>query len=69
MEDKRTGVCYVPGRAPAGAGYWYARCNYRLNAAGLISGRTASTLVPYGSATRAEAATILKMFFENVVAI
>lgn len=33
---------------------------------GLISGRTTSTLVPKGDATRAETAAILKRFIENV---
>ena len=36
------------------------------NAEGLITGRTATTLVPGGDATRAEAAAILKRFIENV---
>lgn len=36
------------------------------NAAGLISGRTKTTIVPDGTATRAEAATILMHFAENV---
>lgn len=34
------------------------------NAAGLINGRTASTIAPQGTATRAEAATILIRFCE-----
>lgn len=34
------------------------------NAAGLINGRTASTIAPQGTATRAEAATILMRFCE-----
>jgi hypothetical protein len=33
---------------------------------GLITGRTATTLVPQGTATRAEAATILKRYLENM---
>ena len=36
------------------------------NAECLISGRTQTTLAPKGSATRAEAATILRQFIENV---
>ena len=36
------------------------------NAEKLITGRTATTLVPKGEATRAEAAAILKRFIENV---
>ena len=35
---------------------------------GLINGRTEKTLVPQGTATRAEAATILKRFNENILA-
>ena len=37
------------------------------NAEGLISGRTATTLAPSGNASRAEAATILMRFIEDVV--
>jgi hypothetical protein len=37
------------------------------NAEGLITGRTATTLAPTGTATRAEVATILMRFAENVV--
>lgn len=37
------------------------------NAEGLITGRTATTLAPTGPATRAEVATILMRFAENVV--
>ena len=33
----------------------------------LIAGRTKETLVPKGKATRAEAATILKNYMENIV--
>ena len=36
------------------------------NAEGLITGRTVTTLVPKGDATRAEAAAILMQFLENV---
>ncbi|MDR0491460.1 MAG: S-layer homology domain-containing protein, partial [Oscillospiraceae bacterium] len=36
------------------------------NAEGLITGRTATTLVPLGNATRAEAATIIMRFIESV---
>lgn len=38
------------------------------NAEGLITGRTAATIVPGGTATRAEAATILMRFLENAAA-
>ena len=37
------------------------------NAEGLITGRTATTIVPQGYTTRAEAATILMRYIENVV--
>lgn len=37
------------------------------NAEGLITGRTASTLAPAGTATRAEVATILMRFVERFV--
>ena len=37
------------------------------NAEGLITGRTATTLAPTGTATRAEVATILMRFAENMV--
>ncbi|MGI6181967.1 MAG: S-layer homology domain-containing protein [Agathobaculum sp.] len=37
------------------------------NAEGLITGKTSVTLVPKGSATRAEVATILMRFCENIV--
>lgn len=37
------------------------------NAESLITGRTATTLVPAGTATRAEVATILERFCENIV--
>lgn len=37
------------------------------NAESLITGRTATTLVPRGNVTRAEVATILKRFIENVM--
>ena len=36
------------------------------NAEGLITGRTEYTLVPNGTATRAEAATILMRFLEGL---
>ena len=38
------------------------------NAEGLITGRTAATIVPGGTATRAEAATILMRFLESTAA-
>ncbi|MDR1590362.1 MAG: S-layer homology domain-containing protein, partial [Oscillospiraceae bacterium] len=37
------------------------------NATGLITGRTETTLAPQGTATRAEAATILQRFIENLI--
>ena len=37
------------------------------NAEKLITGRTSTTLVPQGTATRAEVAAILHRFVENVV--
>ncbi|MDR0490599.1 MAG: S-layer homology domain-containing protein, partial [Oscillospiraceae bacterium] len=37
------------------------------NAEGLITGRTATTLVPLGNATRAEAATIMMRFIEGLM--
>ena len=36
------------------------------NAVGLINGRTANTIAPQGTATRAEAATILTRFMQNI---
>ena len=36
------------------------------NSEGLITGRTNTTLVPQGTATRAEVATILMRFIENI---
>ena len=33
---------------------------------GLVTGRTLTTLVPKGTATRAEAATLLQRFIENI---
>jgi len=39
------------------------------NAVGLINGRTTTTLVPSGTATRAEAAAILQRFIENIMAL
>lgn len=38
------------------------------NAVGLINGRTANTIAPQGTATRAEAATILTRFMQNIAA-
>lgn len=37
------------------------------NSEGLITGRTNTTLAPQGTATRAEVATILMRFIENIV--
>ncbi|NLB29486.1 MAG: S-layer homology domain-containing protein, partial [Clostridiales bacterium] len=37
------------------------------NAEGIITGRTDTTLVPQGTATRAEAATMLMRFLEDFV--
>jgi len=37
------------------------------NAEGLVTGRTALALAPEGSATRAEVATIMKLFMLSVV--
>ena len=37
------------------------------NANGLINGMTATTLVPRGDATRAQAASILQRFCENIL--
>lgn len=36
-------------------------------AEGLVKGRTADSIVPKGTATRAEAATILKRYMENIL--
>ena len=36
------------------------------HAAGLVTGRSADKLAPKGTATRAEAATIMRNFLENV---
>jgi hypothetical protein len=33
---------------------------------GLVAGRTTTTLAPGGTATRAEAATLLKRYMENI---
>ncbi|MDR0445489.1 MAG: S-layer homology domain-containing protein [Oscillospiraceae bacterium] len=35
------------------------------NAAGLITGRTETTLAPKGTASRAEAATLLQRYMQN----
>jgi hypothetical protein len=35
-------------------------------ATGLVTGRTATTLAPLGTANRAEAATLLQRYLENV---
>ncbi|MBR2778882.1 MAG: carbohydrate-binding domain-containing protein [Firmicutes bacterium] len=49
----------------ASIGEWAQDAMKWANAAGLITGRTEKTLVPAGSATRAEAATILMRFIEG----
>ena len=46
---------------------WALAAMQWANAEGLITGRTATTIVPGGSASRAEAATILMRYMENVV--
>ena len=46
---------------------WALNAMQWANAEGLIVGRTATTIVPAGKATRAEAATILMRYMENVV--
>lgn len=45
---------------------WAVEAVSWANAVGLMNGRTASTIVPTGTITRAEAATILMQFGENV---
>ena len=47
---------------------WALEAMAWANAEGLITGRTASTIVPSGTATRAEAATILMRFLESAAA-
>ena len=44
---------------------WAAEAMQWANAQGLITGRTATTLVPWGEATRAEAAVILMRYVGN----
>jgi hypothetical protein len=44
---------------------WAAEAVSWANATGLLSGRTATELAPTGTATRAEAAAILRRFIEN----
>ena len=46
---------------------WAVEAMGWANAAGLISGRTADTLVPGGTANRAEVATVLMRFCKNVL--
>ena len=54
-------------------GDWFYRNAYAedamkwANANGLITGRTVTTLVPKGTATRAETAAILQRFIEGLV--
>ena len=45
---------------------WAMEAMKWANAAGLITGRTETTLAPAGTATRAETAAILMRFLENV---
>ena len=57
----------LSGYADAGKISGYAEAAMKwANAEGLITGRTATTLVPAGNATRAEIATILMRFCEDV---
>ena len=51
----------------ASIGSWAVDALRWANAEGLINGRTSSTLVPAGTATRAEAATILTRFCQRYV--
>ena len=46
---------------------WALEAMQWANAEGLVNGRTAETLVPEGTATRAEAATLLMRFIEEFV--
>jgi len=46
---------------------WAQEAMSWANATGLITGRTETTLAPQGTATRAEAATMLMRFVENVI--
>jgi hypothetical protein len=45
---------------------WASDATAWANATGLITGRTSTTLAPQGTATRAEAATLLQRYLENV---
>ena len=46
---------------------WAEKAMRWTNAEGLITGRTTTTLVSGGTATRAEVASILKRFVEGIV--
>ncbi|MDR0446030.1 MAG: S-layer homology domain-containing protein, partial [Oscillospiraceae bacterium] len=45
---------------------WASEAMRWANAAGLITGRTETTLAPKGTASRAEAATLLQRYMQNV---
>ena len=63
-----TGSSYVGTYSDADSvSGWADEAMKWANANGLISGRTVSTLVPRGTATRAEAATILQRFIEGLL--
>lgn len=51
----------------SGISGWAQTAMRWANAQGLINGRTVTTLVPGGSATRAEVAVILTRFIENII--
>ena len=46
---------------------WAAKSIQWANAVGIINGRTDTTIAPTGNATRAEAASMMQRFCENVV--
>ena len=64
--DLKTGADLSRYTDAAGISSWALEAMAWANAEGLITGRTASTIVPSGTATRAEAATILMRFLEGV---
>jgi hypothetical protein len=70
-EHKRlrtSGDEYVSSFADEGSvSEWAQEAMKWANARGLISGRTATTLAPRGTATRAEVAALLQRFIENIV--
>ena len=49
------------------ADMWYTDAIVWANANGIVNGMTATTLAPQGTATRAQVATMLMNFCENVV--